>query len=261
MIERRDDPEDIICPSTMPRLVERTCLTCSARFVTTKYKVNEGRGNYCSRPCFYVGSQRVSDRADATVYHSARFDAAAYVTTKKYRVLVSVADLDQFLDHPGGWFCGTANGSHRYIQSNRLKIRLHTILMNRPNGKTVDHINGDTMDNRRENLRVVSSAQNSKNMRSRLGSTSQFVGVYWCKTIYKWAAQVKDIDGTTLHLGTYIEEQDAALIRDAASYHLHGDMAHLNFPDIVITSSFFTERVQRRIERARLGRGTRKAAA
>lgn len=78
-----------------------------------------------------------------------------------------------------------------------------------------DHINGDRLDNRRANLRVVTNAQNSQN-KTRLNSnnTSGHKGVYWNKARGKWQAYGK-IDGRARYLGLYDDIETAAQVARA----------------------------------------------
>lgn len=52
-----------------------------------------------------------------------------------------------------------------YIDGKRIKIKMHRFIMNTPKGLCVDHINHNTLDNRRSNLRNVTYSQNSINRR------------------------------------------------------------------------------------------------
>jgi hypothetical protein len=63
-------------------------------------------------------------------------------------------------------------------------IYMHRQIMQAPLGMDVDHINHDTLDNRRSlNLRVCTRRQNLGNMRKRPGLSSQFKGVYWMMSV------------------------------------------------------------------------------
>ena len=72
-----------------------------------------------------------------------------------------------------------------------------------------DHRNGDRLDNRRENLRVVTRAQNQQNLRAKkAGATSRFRGVYFSRKAGKWCANVK-VAGRSHHIGTFLTEEQA----------------------------------------------------
>jgi hypothetical protein len=72
-----------------------------------------------------------------------------------------------------------------------------------------DHINGDTLDNRRANLRIVTVAENAQNQGSR-GGSSRHRGVCWDKARGKWMAQA---GGRTL--GRFDSEDEAAAVASA----------------------------------------------
>lgn len=90
----------------------------------------------------------------------------------------------------------------------------------------IDHINGNGLDNRRENLRIVTHQQNLMNQIKTRG-TSQFKGVTWDKLRVKWNAKIK-LNRKTINLGRFDSEQEAALAYDKAAKNLFGEYAKLN---------------------------------
>ena len=89
----------------------------------------------------------------------------------------------------------------------------------------VDHINGNGLDNRRCNLRLVTSRQNKRNQRGR--GLSNYIGVTMDKSRKKWLAQIKHY-GKRFYIGRYVCEKEAAAMRDRIAYHLWGEDAKLN---------------------------------
>lgn len=79
------------------------------------------------------------------------------------------------------------------VEGGRVKwIGLHQLVTNAPDGMIVDHIDGDGLNNRRSNLRIVTLAQNQQNRRGATSrSKSQIRGVYFDKGSSKWRAQLK----------------------------------------------------------------------
>ena len=69
-------------------------------------------------------------------------------------------------------------------------VRLHRLIMNAPDGLLVDHKNGDSLDNRRANLRLATHSQNQCNKRKKANTSSRFMGVSFHKKRGKWAAYI-----------------------------------------------------------------------
>jgi hypothetical protein len=67
-------------------------------------------------------------------------------------------------------------------------LRMHRLITSAPATLEVDHLNGDTLDNRRSNLRVVTRAQNAQNLATRKNSRSGYRGVHWVHG--SWEARV-----------------------------------------------------------------------
>ena len=90
-------------------------------------------------------------------------------------------------------------------------------------GMEIDHIDGDRTNNRIENLREVTRAQNALN-RKYFKNTSGVKGVSWCNQRKKWVAQIV-VDGRNKHLGRYDTIEEAAAAAIAGRNELHGDFA------------------------------------
>lgn len=71
----------------------------------------------------------------------------------------------------------------------------------------VDHINGDKLDNRVENLQIVTNRYNTSKDKK---GTSKYTGVCWDKSIKRWKASIK-INGKSQHLGSFKSEYEAHL--------------------------------------------------
>ena len=99
----------------------------------------------------------------------------------------------------------------------------------------VDHINHDRQDNRIDNLRLATIAENNRNRRSAEIATSDYLGV--CKVDGKWRASIKHA-GVATHLGTFDDERKAALAYDCAAITMHREFANPN----IIENPFLTEK-------------------
>lgn len=73
-------------------------------------------------------------------------------------------------------------------------LRLHRVVMNPSKYMVVDHINHDTLDNRKANLRICTVSENNKNLSLSKRNNSGYIGVSYDKSRCKWVAS-KMIDG------------------------------------------------------------------
>lgn len=90
----------------------------------------------------------------------------------------------------------------------------------------IDHINGNRSDNRWQNLRLATRAQNNRHRRCY--SKSGFKGVEKDKDSSRWRARIK-IDGRSQHLGSFASAELAARAYDKAASSAFGEFAKLNF--------------------------------
>lgn len=90
-----------------------------------------------------------------------------------------------------------------------------------PDGQ-IDHQDGDRVNNKIENLRVVSNSGNQKNKKRQSNNTSGFVGICWDAGRGKWRARIKD-NGKQIQLGQFdsIEEAKAAREVGEKKYGYH----------------------------------------
>lgn len=105
---------------------------------------------------------------------------------------------------------------NRYYASRDFKIKgvrfhekMHRIIMGSPKGLEIDHINGDGLDNRKENLRIVTHRQNHWNRHT--PKTSRFPGVSYVPKDNRWRVKIQ-INGVNKHIGCYSSEEEAALV-------------------------------------------------
>jgi hypothetical protein len=117
------------------------------------------------------------------------------------------------------------------INGKQIAERLHRVvlerMLNRPleKGEIVDHINRNGLDNRRDNLRLASRADNTRNVSVRTDSTSQYKGVR--RNWKKWKACIK-YNGQDIYLGSFADILDAARAYNEAAIKYYGEFAYLN---------------------------------
>lgn len=92
-----------------------------------------------------------------------------------------------------------------------------------PNGY-IDHVDGDGLNNRWENLREATPSQNSMNQKVRSDNASGCKGISYDKSRGLWYAYI-DIDGSRVHLGRHENKDEAVAVRLAAEKRYHGEYA------------------------------------
>jgi len=102
------------------------------------------------------------------------------------------------------------------------RIFMHRFIVNCPDGYVVDHINGNRLDNRKSNLRIVTRRQNGKNRGINSNNTSGYKGVTFDSRSNKYRASIMS-DYKIIHLGTFQTAEEAAEAYAEASRKYHGE--------------------------------------
>lgn len=102
------------------------------------------------------------------------------------------------------------------------RVYLHRLILNLKDPRHLtDHINGDRLDNRRKNLRVVDFQTSNQNVSGHRNSSSRFRGVSWDKRAKKWEASAK-MNYKKIHLGYFELEEDAAQVASEFRKEFYG---------------------------------------
>ena len=106
------------------------------------------------------------------------------------------------------------------------QIRMHRFILGTCKDKVTDHINGDKLDNRRENLRYCTQSENLMNQKIRKDNTSGYKGVRITRQGH-FHARIQT-HGKQLHLGHFKSLTEAAEAYNEAAKRYHGNFARLN---------------------------------
>ncbi len=151
------------------------------------------------------------------------------LTQGKYAI-IDIEDYEKVSAHK--WSACYEKGNQSFYARTNIKVgekiiieRLHRLILSAKKGEIVDHINGDTLDNRRCNLRFASAAENIRNSRRRITNTSGFKGVYWNTQARKWQADIRVL-GKKIYLGRYDDPKEAHEAYCAAALKYHKEFAN-----------------------------------
>jgi len=125
-------------------------------------------------------------------------------------------------------------GLYYFMRSSNVQGKKDTPLLHREimkcdvcDGKIVDHINGNTLDCRKENLRICTHAENIRNSKTYKTNTSGVKGVTWYKKLNKWCAQIQ-VDKKKINLGYFLSIKDAEKAYAEGSKKYHGEFGRLS---------------------------------
>lgn len=126
---------------------------------------------------------------------------------------------------------GSLSGSGYFqVHLNKKQIKLHQIIYSMHHGyipKQIDHIDGNTLNNRIENLREATHTENMRNTKLRRNNKSGVKGVSWNKANKKWYVQLS-IDGKKKGFGYYFDLEVARFVAETMRHKFHGNFAKHN---------------------------------
>ena len=118
----------------------------------------------------------------------------------------------------------------------QFSVRMHRVILGVTDPELyVDHVNGDTLDNRKKNLRTCTPSQNARNRtKPEARNITGFRGVSRAKntTNKVWKAQIRNHNGKKMGIGYYLTPEEAARAFDKAALEIYGEFCgKLNFED------------------------------
>jgi hypothetical protein len=133
------------------------------------------------------------------------------------------------------WFCHKTDLNEHYaVRANSGSARLpHLLFMHKEilgcsRGQQVDHIDRNPLNNRRDNLRKCTCAENIRNRGKAKSTTGPYKGIFI--QAGRWRAKIT-YNRKSIHLGYFLDPLDAAKAYDKAARELFGEFACLNFTE------------------------------
>lgn len=150
------------------------------------------------------------------------------ISTKTYPNKYTLVDDEDF-DWINQWKWYFSQGYARRMISKPKErmLGMHRVIMGDPEGFEIDHINHNTLDNRRKNLRLATKQQNRMNRTAYKKNKSGYKGVYWYAEKKKWLASIR-FNKKSIYLGLYENKIDAALAYDQKAKELFCEFAYQN---------------------------------
>lgn len=140
------------------------------------------------------------------------------------------ADLAEFKWHAqksnSGYY---ASRNITIVNGDQKAIPLHRAILEKmldrslENGEWVDHKDRNTLNNRRENLRLADPSKNARNRKRPSTNTTGYKGVQKYGD-NRWRVQIY-IDGRNKHIGLFDDLQDAINAYQDAALHYYGEFA------------------------------------
>lgn len=158
------------------------------------------------------------------------------VSTKKFPNTFTMVDDEDYEEHnQWKWQYSGSECRKFYVRrtihtpNKKYAVKkLHREIMKPKGLETIDHINGDTLDNRKCNLRICSRAENSMNLNKCKRKTSSiYKGVHWNRQKSKWKSVINK-DRKVHHIGFFNNEKEGALAYNEKAKELFGEFARLN---------------------------------
>ena len=145
-----------------------------------------------------------------------------------FKTLVDLEDLSRLSKYR--WYAAKANGNFyvRATMETKKSMAMHRFLMNLDDrDRFIDHIDGNTLDNRKSNLRVCNNQENCRNRGVAQKTISGFKGVTPVKGSSKWLTQIV-VDGKVKYGGRFLTAIEAAKKYNELAVKYFGEFARLN---------------------------------
>ena len=146
--------------------------------------------------------------------------------------LVDDKDYEKLSKHK--WYAIKKNNAFYAVRNivkdnnKRTMLLLHREILNITDRDIItDHIDHNGLNNKQSNLRKATWSENNANRRPTENSSSKYLGVGFVKKSKKWICQIQK-DKKLIYIGTFDNENDAAMAYNKKAIELHGEFANTN---------------------------------
>lgn len=138
--------------------------------------------------------------------------------------MIDVEDLERVISHRRWHANWSAFTNSFYCGCNYPRTALHRFILSAPDDMEVDHDNHDTLDCRKQNIRLCTHSENQQNRGNLPPGKSGFRNVVWDKSRQSWRVLIQ-INGKGHHFGYFKDVAEAGLVAERERKLLHGDFA------------------------------------
>ncbi|NLH45016.1 MAG: Fis family transcriptional regulator [Acholeplasmataceae bacterium] len=151
------------------------------------------------------------------------------ILTQNKTALVDDDDFDLLIQFRW-WAVNEHNHFYASTEINGKQIKMHRFLLNPSIGQKVDHVDGNGLNNQRNNIRICNTSQNAMNSKKCADGRSKYKGVWIVnKGKKKRIRAALRLNGVLISLGSFKDELTAAKAYDKAALKYFGEFANLNF--------------------------------
>lgn len=187
---------------------------CGNEKVIRRQSLLDGKTKSCG--CLLYEAHHVNNRFEI------KDDYVIIYTSTNKPIKVSLQDYHKV--RKASWYVD-GKGYARAKLNGKL-ILMHRLITEAEEGKNVDHINGDPSDNRRENLRICTQAENLHNRKKSKNNTSGHKGVSWSKTNNRWRITITNKGKLVIKYAKDFEK--ACKIHEELERKLYGEFASIS---------------------------------
>lgn len=192
------------------------CNQCGKEFYKKPYRLKMSKNHYCCRNCMAIGLRQ----PNKIILKETYAEIVIEHKNEQIIVLIDIEDINKIeiakwhaqYDETINNYYIVANERNTTVKNRKMLI-LHRYIMNCPDNMETDHINRNTLDNRKQNLRNVESIINKRNKGFYNNNKSGYKYIYWKKDKQRWRVEINRKDIKKI-VGNYKTKEEAVMNRN-----------------------------------------------